>query len=201
MPNTREDSSTANPYAVFAPDAGATDGDGNLVQPIVLDGMLGLSQLLRAGNLCVGSKLRRIRPIILVGLLLLSLVCTAYGYRFNRLKFALGSSFQAAAAGLLIFAITRRHGSLTLKLLFKTGLQKPERQISTITADGARTVFPRLTLDDPWSRYTAFSESEDMIILWRGPQYVPLPKEFCARAGEWDRLREFLYTRLPVRRL
>jgi len=199
MPNSQAVSSSANPYAVFAPVAGVTDGDASIEQPIVVEGMLGLPQLIRAANLTTGTLLRRHRPLILMGLLLLSLVCTAYGYRCNTLKFAVRMSFQTAAAGLLFVAASGQ-GHWTLKLIFKSGLQKAERQISTITAAGVRTAFRRRTLDDPWSRFTAFSESEDMIILWRGPLYIPLPKEFCTGPAEWERLRELLYARLPVRR-
>jgi hypothetical protein len=91
-------------------------------------------------------------------------------------------------------------GTSLLKFSFYIGLHKPEPFRCTISDSGVRTEFSRRTLDDPWSRFSGFSESDDLIVLWRRAQYVPLPKEYAAGEGEWQRLRDVLHDRLPLRR-
>ena len=132
-------------------------------------------------------------------MLFLSLVGCCYGWWLRQPRIALGITFQTAATGLILLAISRRHGSTTLKFSFYIGLRKPERFSCTICESGVRTAISKLTMDDPWSRFTGFTDSDDMILLWRMPQYIPLPKEFSAGEDEWQRLRDFLYTRLPNR--
>lgn len=192
------DPATENPYAVFPALAGPDDGDVAR-QPIVLQGELGLDQLLRGTRLCNRSQVRRDRPHDLMGLIGLSLIGGVVGIWLNDPEFAVGATFQAFAAGLAIFALTCMDGSWLLKVSFYIGRHKSEPFRCTISDSGVKTEYSRITLDDPWPRYSGFSESDDMIVLWRKEQYVPLPIEFSAGPGEWERLREVLHARLQLR--
>jgi hypothetical protein len=196
MSSALNDLSSVNPYAVFAVDSRLDEGDTETHQPIVLRGELGLDQLLRAGRLAVGSRLRLVRPLVLFGLLVIAVAGMVAAVWLGNEQLALGAAFQAAAAGLLLMAVTRRHGSTLLKFNFFIGLQKAEPMACVVAPDGIRTEFSLLTLDDPWSRFSGFSEDQQMIILWRRGQYVPLPREFAACDGEWEELRELLHARL-----
>src|SRR5438034_11275620 len=110
MATAQGDLVSNNPYAVFPPDAASCDGETN-GRPIVLAGELGLNQWLRGHRVAVGSRLRRVRPLILVGALVVSIGGTAYGWWRGDPAFALVAAFQAAALGLVAMAISCRHGS------------------------------------------------------------------------------------------
>jgi hypothetical protein len=200
MAAAQADSASANPYAVFAVDSAVSTSEGD-ERPIVLNGELGLDQWLRGHRVAVGSRLRLVRPFIMLGALAVSIGGTAYGWWRHNPVLALGAAFQAAALGAIGMAITSRHGTGMIRFNFYIGLQKPVRITCTLSSDGVQTIAGRMTLDDPWSRFSGFTETEDMIILWRLGAYVQLPKEFAKDEGEWQRLREFLYARLPLRRV
>jgi len=194
------DLASANPYAVFPVNSAVSASDAD-ERPILLEGDLGLDQWLRGHRVAVGSRLRLVRPLILLGSLAVSIASTAYGWWRGNPVLALGAAFQAAAIGAVAMAITSRHGSGMIRSSFCSGRQKPIRMTCTLSSAGVQTIAGRMTLDDPWSRFSGFSESEDMIVLWRMGAYIHLPKEFAADEGEWQRLREFLYARLPLRRV
>jgi hypothetical protein len=198
MSSALNDPSSINPYAVFAVDGRLDESDSETHQPIVLRGELGLDQLLRAGRLAVGSRLRQVRPLVLFGLLVIALGGLVSAVCLGNQSLAIGASFQAAAVGLLLLMVTRGHGSTLLRFNFFIGLQKAEPMTCVIAPEGIRTDFSRLTLDDPWSRFSGFSEDQQMIVLWRRGQYVPLPREFAAGEGEWEQLRELLHARLRL---
>ena len=154
-----------------------------------------------AGRGAVGSRLRRARPLILLGALTVSIAGTAYGWWKDDRAFALVWAFQAAALGLVAMVISPRHGSRMIRFNFFIGLAKPARLTYTLSSEGVWTVAGRVRMDDPWSRFSGFSESDDMIVLWRLGAYIQLPKEFAKDEGEWQRLRDFLYARLPLQRV
>jgi hypothetical protein len=188
--STPTDLTTVNPYAVFPVLNQADDGDIPW-QPIVLEGELGLEQLLRTAGLCKRSQRRRNRPYFLMALIALSLLGAVCAIGLNDPKSALSASVQAAIAGLAIFALTCMDCTSLLRVGFYIG---------TVSESGVTTEYSRVKLDDPWSRFSGFSESEDLIVLWRKAHYIPLPKEFSAAESEWQRLRDVLHTRLSLRR-
>jgi hypothetical protein len=193
------DLTSVNPYAVIP--ALVQANDYNIAgQPIVLQGELGLGQLVRAARLCNRWQVRRNRPGVLMVLIGLSLVAAVGGMWLSDPEFALSATFHAVAAGLAVFALTCMDGTSLLKFSFYMGLHKPEPFRCAISDSGVRSEFSRTKLDDPWSRFSGFSESDDLIVLWRSAQYIPLPKEYSAGEGEWQRLREVLHNRLPLRR-
>ena len=199
MASALTDLTSVNPYAVF-PALIQTDDCDIARQPIVMQGDLGVGPLVRATRLCNRSQVRRNRPHVLMGLIVLSLLGAVYSIWLNDPEFALGASFHAVVAGLAIFALTCMDGTSLLKFSFYIGVQKPKPFRCTISDSGVKTEYSRLTLDDLWSRFSGFSESDDLIVLWRKAQFVPLPKEFSAGEGEWQRLRDVLHARLPLRR-
>ena len=198
MSSALNDLSSVNPYAVFAGDGRLDGGVTATHQPIILRGALGLDQMLRASRLAVGSRLRRVRPLVLFGLLGIAVAGLVGAVWQGNQSLAIGASFQAAAVGLLVLMVTRGHGSTILKFNFFIGLLKAETMTCVLAPEGIRTEFSRITLDDPWSRFSGFSEDEQMIIVWRRGQYVPLPREFAAGESEWDQLRELLHARLRL---
>jgi len=197
--SARTDLTTVNPYAVFPSLTQPDDGD-IAGQPIVLQGELGLGQLLRTVRLGNRSHVWQNRPYLLMALIALSLLWSVSEIWLYDPQAAIDASLQAAVAGLAIFALTCLDATSLLKFSFYIGRQKPQPFRCTISDSGVKTELSRLTLDDPWSRFSGFSESEDLIVLRRKAQYIPLPKAFSADEGEWQRLRDVLHTRLPLRR-
>jgi hypothetical protein len=199
MPTALLDQATPNPYAVF-PAVNQTDDCELDIRPIALEGELGLSQLLRANRLVRRSHLRR-RPPVLMGLLLLSILGVGCGLWLGSPYISLWASFSTTVLAVAVFAVTATDGSTMLKLVFRLGLHKPQHFHCTISDSGVRTIFPRLAFDDSWKDLSGFTETDDLLLLWRQRNlYVPLPQEFVASDAEWHRLRDALHTRLPLRR-
>jgi hypothetical protein len=193
------DPATANPYAVFPAVAQPAGVDGAW-EPIVLQGELGLEQLLQATRLRNRSRAWHNHPLLLMALIAVSLLIAVGGLWAHDSQFAIEATFHAIVASLAIFALTCTDGTSLLKFSFYIGRHKPQPYRCTISDSGVKTEYSRLKLDDPWSRFSGFSESDDLIVLWRKSHCIPLPKEFSASEIEWQRLREILHSRLPFRR-
>jgi hypothetical protein len=196
MTHVLDTPASANPYAVFTPDERPGDDSVHLERPLVLKGTLGLPQWLRGQRLAGGSRRNRVRPWIAAGLLLLASGGAGYGWWSEDRAFALAAAFQVAFMGLIAFALMRMDGSRMTRFNFYIGLQKPVELICTFSDAGVRTATSLGTMNDPWSRFSGFSEAEDMIILWRLGQYIQLPKEFSASEAAWEELRELIHARL-----
>jgi hypothetical protein len=193
------DLTTVNPYAVF-PSLPQADDRDLAAQAIVLQGELGLEPLLRAVRLSKRSQVWHDRPQVLMGWIALSLVPAIWGVWAYDPAFGLEAAFHATAAGLAVLALICLDGASLLKFGFYMGRFKSNPFRCTFSTSGVKTEYSRVKLDDPWSRFSGFSESDDMIVLWRKANYIPLPKEFSADEGEWQRLRDLLHTRLPLRK-
>ena len=197
MASAPNDLTAENPYAVFPALTEANDCD-LARQPIVFEGELGLSQLQRA--VALGNRRDMLGNRLLMAFMALSLLGAVCGISLNHPEHAIEAVVYATVTGLAIFALTCTDGTSLLKFTFYIGRHKPQPFRCTISDSGVKTECSRLALDDPWSRLSGFSESDDMIVLWRKAQYIPLPKESSAGESEWQRLRDILHTRLPLRR-
>jgi hypothetical protein len=121
---------------------------------------------------------------------------TGCGWWVGKPVFAIVAVFQAATILLALEIFSRLQLNFLTRLSYWVGLLKPVTATVTATADRFRLVSRYQTIDDSWSRFSGFSEEEDMIILWYHGTYIPLPKEFSASEAVWMSLRDLIQLRL-----